>query len=98
MIGDGKGMVVLRIGYNELVVPAKAAMVFMEYIASGGAYKIESKWMSGESNGGRGHSIEIVEPAEIEIKNLPLERVALAKLNTATYQQYMEEKERKEKS
>ena len=95
MIGDGKGMVVLRIGYNELAVPAKAATMFMEFIANGGAYRFDSKWMQSEENNGRGHSMEVIEPAEIEIKHLPLERVALAKLNTVAYQQYQEEKEKK---
>jgi len=95
MTGDGKGMVILRIGYNELAVPAKAATMFMEFIANGGAYRFDSKWMESGNNGGRGHSMEIVEPAEIEIKHLPLERVALAKLNTVAYQQYQEEKEKK---
>lgn len=96
MEGDGKGMVVLRIGYNDLVVPAKAATVFMEFIANGGAYKFDSKWMDGAGSG-RGTSVEVIEPADIEIKHLPTERVALAKLNRAVYKEYQEEKERKEK-
>jgi hypothetical protein len=96
MIGDGKGMVILAIGYHEVVVPAKAATLFMEYIANGGAYKMESKWMKGKNDGnnGSGSSIEIIEPAEISVKLLPLERVALAKLNGEVYRQYKEEDER----
>jgi hypothetical protein len=90
MIGDGKGMVILKFGYNEFIVPVKAAAVFMEFIANGGAYKLESKWMTGAD--GKGNSIEIIEPAEIGIANLSPERVAMGKLNAETYKQYQEEK------
>jgi len=89
MDGDGKGMVVLALGYQEIIVPVKVAMAFMDCVANGGAYKFDSKWAeSGKP------SLEIIEPAEIVIKHLSQERVALAKLSGAAYQQYLEERER----
>ena len=87
MIGDGKGMVVLRMGYGDLLVPVKAAALFMDCIANGGVYKFESQWMSETKQ-----SLETVEPADVSIHNLTLERVALAKLNGEVYRQYKEDK------
>ena len=87
MSGDGKGMVVLRMGYGDLLVPVKAAGLFMDYIDNGGVYNFESQWMSETKQ-----RLETVGPADVSIHNLTLERVALAKLNGEVYRQYKEDK------
>lgn len=71
-------LVILTIGYVELLVPCDSAMAFMKHIAGEPVCRFESKWQSDAKK-----SLEVLEPATITIGYLSPERYAVAKLTTA---------------
>jgi hypothetical protein len=71
-------LVILTIGYVELLVPCESAMAFMKHIVGEPVCKFDSKWQSDAKK-----SLEVLEPATITIGHLSPERYAIAKLTTA---------------
>ena len=76
---DATNMVILKVDYIELVVPADAAMAFMKQITGGDICKLYNKWMDKSKS-----SIEVLEHVEVSIHHLSRERYAIAKMTTAS--------------
>jgi len=80
-------LVLLTIGYAELMVPYESAMAFMKHIVGEPVYKFDSKWQSDTKK-----SLECIEPVTITIGHLNPERFAIAKLTTEALKTKEEEK------
>lgn len=84
-----KGMLLLYINGTELIVPAKAAALFMQLLADGAPLRYDTHYKKKETPDGKGdyERMEVVTPANIEVKALDYERLALAKLTTEALKQ-----------
>jgi len=81
-------MVVLTIGYMEVIMPLDTAVNVLRGINEGGCRKLDNKWISEKKE-----SWECLEKIEVSIRAFPEERIALAKLNTQAYEEYKREQE-----
>jgi hypothetical protein len=83
-----KNLVVLTLGYMEVIMPLDTAVSVLRGVNEGGCRKLDSKWISEKRE-----SWECLEKIEVSIRAFPEERVALAKLNTQAYEEYKREQE-----
>lgn len=81
-----KNLVVLALGYTELIVPLDIAIDVLRGVNESGCCRLESKWISEKKE-----SWECLEKIDVSIRAFPEERVALAKLNTQAYEEYKRE-------
>lgn len=79
-------LVLLTIGYMDLVVPCNSAMAFMKHIAGEPIHRFDSKWQSDTKK-----SLECLEPVTIMIGHIDPERFAIAKLTTEALKTKKEE-------
>lgn len=84
-----KGQLILYIEGTELIVPAKAAGVFMQLLAEATPIRFDTHYKKKEVPDGKGdyERFEVLKPATIEVKALDYERLALAKLTTEALKQ-----------
>jgi hypothetical protein len=84
-----KGLLLLYINGTELIVPAKAAGMFMQLMAEGTPIRFDTHYKKKETPDGKGDydRMEVVTTASIEVKVLDYERLALAKLTTEALKQ-----------
>lgn len=84
-----KGMLLLYIEGIELVVPAKAAGVFMQLLADATPVRFDTHYKKKELPDGRGdyERFEVLKAADVVVKALNYERLALAKLTTEALKQ-----------
>ena len=87
---DGKDLCVVSLGYTEIAMPKKAALVLFEAASTVQCIVLESKWDSDTRS-----TFNVLTPAELTLKAMPEEDYAMRKLQTHAWQE--KERERKEK-
>ena len=90
---DGKDLCVASFGYNEVIMPKKAAMLFFEAASTAQCMALESKWDNDTRN-----SFEIFSPVDVTLRAMPEEAYAMRKLQTHAWQEKERERREKEKA
>lgn len=81
-------MCIVRLGYYEIAMPKKAALLLFDAMGSADSYQLDSKWDNNTKT-----TYETLTPLEVTLKAFSEEALALRKLQTHAW----EEKERESK-